>query len=402
VETESAWQVFSDAARREAECARQRSPRLLPHYSENGEWILLDIEQRSAWEGDEYEHGNWTAGFWYGQMWLVALATMECGYADLSRQRIPLLASRATDLTTHDLGFLFSPSYVLGLEMRFLSPDYVDTAIQAARTLIARFNDRGSYLQAFGPIGHPRWSGTTTVDTMMNLPLLWWASQMTGDSCFADLGKLHARTWSKRFVRDDGAVYHLAILDPQTGSILRTGTFQGATDKSCWSRGQAWAVAGFACSYAATGEEELLATALRTADYYLEHVPETAIPLWDFHETGQGPEDASASAIAALGCLILGKTAPDPHRAIHYWAQGEALLRRLADIALNRDGSVAGILQRSSYSVPHGKGLRGATAWGDFYFGLGLGLATGRVCWDTVCRALGLTRVGSSAGAGSL
>lgn len=379
------WPLYLSAAIREYERSVDRSPRLFPHFSEQGRWELLDIDVTSSWQGQTYEHGNWTAGFWFGTMWLTALGTGDHRFADLARKRLPLLIDRARDSTTHDLGFLFYPSVVLGYECGFLSDNDVEPALEAARMTVRRFNEPGRYIQAFGPVGEARSAETSTVDTMMNLPLLWWAHSVTGESRFLDVARHHARTSARLLVRPDASTIHLMRLDPVTGAFRGEATLQGAAADSTWSRGQAWAVAGFACAYAVTQEVEFLTTAERSADYFDRRSGVEHLPPWDFGD--QSPAavpDASAAATLALGYLVLAETHPDAACRDRYSAAGRTLLETVGRLALNTDANVEGILLRSNYSVPHGRGVDGATAWGDFYVGLALALAEGALPVDRI------------------
>ncbi len=371
------WHDYIAAADRDFERSKQRSETLFPHYSEDGRWELLDISELSSW-GSHYEHGNWTAGFWFGVMWLTSLGTGNEAPADLARARLDLLAPRATDHTTHDLGFLFHPSVVFGYQCGLLPDSVLQHADAAARMTVRRFNEQGRYIQAFGPVGDERSAGTSTIDTMMNLPLLWWAAQATGEPAFVEVARHHARTSARLLVRPDGSTVHLMHLDPISGSFLEEATLQGASAKSAWSRGQAWAICGFAWSYAVTGEPELLAAADRAADYYLRNVAPDHLPAWDFTALGdRPPRDASAAAVTALGFQILGLWHPDPDRRDSYRSSADRALDAIGRLALNRDVDVEGILLQSNYSVPHGRGVDGATAWGDFYLGLAAAVQAG-------------------------
>lgn len=374
------WDEYRAAASREYELSCSRSDRLYPHYSEKDAWQLLDVDARSSWSGDSYEHGNWTAGFWFGTMWLTALATGDDGPARLATSRLAQLRPRASDPTTHDLGFLFYPSVVLGYECGFLGEQEVNLAEDSARMLARRFNDQGRYIQAFGPVGEVRSAGTSTVDTLMNLPLLWWAHDRTGDSRLLEVARQHARTSARLLLRPDGSTIHLMQLDPLSGAFVKESTVQGASSDSSWSRGSGWAICGLAWSYAVTGEPELLSATERAAAYYDGIAPRDELPPWDFTGATQGsPRDASAAAAVALGYLILGSCHPDASARAHFDQAGRDLLAVVSREALNRNPDVDGILLHSCYSVPDDRGVDGTTAWGDFFFGLALAVAVDAV-----------------------
>lgn len=372
------WADYLSAATREYQRGADRDPRLFPHYSLNGAWQLLDVESTSQWHGGQYEHGNWTAGFWFGTMWLTALGCDNDAIAQLAQSRLKQLDERAFDHTTHDLGFLFYPSLALGELCGFISAEQAKPAIEAAQMLARRFNEAGRYIQAFGPVGEARSAGTSTIDTMMNLPLLWWAYQRTGDSRLFDVARHHARTSARLLVRPDGSTIHLMQVEPSTGCFCGESTLQGASAQSSWSRGAGWAVAGLAWSYAMTREPELLAVAERVSANFEAMTLPGELPSWDFADpSSKSPRDASAAAAVALGHLILAAVHPDPVKRSRFDRSGRDLLVTLTRLALNRDRDVDGILLHSCYSAPHNRGVDGATAWGDFFYGLAMAVAHG-------------------------
>lgn len=383
------WPAYLSAVSQEFERSRDRPERLFPHYSEKGRWELLDVGALSSWQAGTYEHGNWTAGFWFGNLWLAALGTGDARYADLARERLPLLAPRADDTTTHDLGFLFYPSFVLGHLCGFLTDEDVEPALAAARMTVRRFNDTGRFIQAFGPVGEARSAETSTIDTMMNLPLLWWAHAVTGEARFLEVARHHARTSARLLIRPDASAIHLMRLDPVTGAYIGEETLQGAAADSAWARGLGWAIGGFAWSYAVSGELEMLSAAERVSQFYLDGSGAGQLPPWDFHDDSARPiPDASAAAAVAVGYQILGAVHPDESRRDGYLSLAQTLLQTLGRDALNGVPDVDGVLLRSNYSVPHGRGVDGATAWGDFYVGLALALEVGVL---TVEQILGTT-----------
>jgi unsaturated chondroitin disaccharide hydrolase len=377
VTLERAWEDYVALAELE-EVGHRDSPDRYPHYSENGRWRRLALDETSRWLDDgRYDHGNWTAGFSAGVAWLRRLDDGSPPVSPELRALLAGLPSRAADDTTHDLGFLFFPSFAFAQAIGALAPLDAAPARDAADTLAQRFCASGGFIQAFGALDDPRAAGTSTIDTMMNLPLLWWAA--AGRPDLENVAHTHAKTSARVFFRDDGSTYHLSRFDPDTGELLRRGTFQGDSDDSCWSRGQAWAISGFAWAYAATRDPELLNAAERAWSYFVARVPADGVVAWDFSDSSKtAAEDASASAIAALGIAILGHCHPESERRSAYGSAASDLLQRLSRSAVG-DGTEDGILLRSSYSLPHGLGVRGATPWGDYFYGLALALSTGRV-----------------------
>jgi len=92
----------------------------------------------------------------------------------------------------------------------------------------------------------------------MNLDLLFWAGKETGDARYAEIATAHARTTLTYHLRPDGSTSHVCDFDPETGAFLKQDTHQGLSATSCWSRGQAWGVYGFADCYRATGDPAFL------------------------------------------------------------------------------------------------------------------------------------------------
>lgn len=147
----------------------------------------------------------------------------------------------------------------------------------------------------------------------MNLDLLFYVARHTGDSDMYEAAMQHARTTQQTHIREDFSTIHLVAFDPSTGTIRERLTNQGYTDTSCWTRGQAWSIAGFAETYHWTHDLSFLETARKCADYFLQRLPASGIPPWDFdamEDTEQNggadqPPDISAAMITAYGLLLI-------------------------------------------------------------------------------------------------
>ncbi len=56
------------------------------------------------------------------------------------------------------------------------------------------------------------------IDCNMNLPLLYWATEQTGDPRFADAAKAHVMQAATYLIRDDASTFHTYYMDVATGA----------------------------------------------------------------------------------------------------------------------------------------------------------------------------------------
>ncbi|KAI3584084.1 Six-hairpin glycosidase-like protein [Fusarium oxysporum f. sp. albedinis] len=234
---------------------------------------------------------------------------------------------------THDLGFMICPWARLQWDLH-RDPKAFDTLMTAANTLADRFSAKVGCIRSWDVCQTKVYSFTdpskdflVIIDNMMNLDLLFWAaseaSSQADSTRFFDIAMAHARTSKEYLIRADWSSYHVANFDPSTGALKERLTNQGYSHTSCWSRGQAWAIAGFAKSYEWSGENSFLDTAKNCADYFLGRSPDTHIPPWDFdaqEESGATtqPPDTSAAMVAAYGMLLIhqslqSRSEPSPY-----------------------------------------------------------------------------------------
>lgn len=143
----------------------------------------------------------------------------------------------------------------------------------------------------------------------MNLDLLFYAASKSGNAEMFFAAVQHARTTARTHVQPDGSTTHLIVLDPQSGEIKHRLTNQGYCHTSCWARGQAWAIAGFAETYHWTRDIEFLHTSQCAADFFLARLDESGVVPWDFDARdvvgSSQPSDSSAAMIAAYGMLLI-------------------------------------------------------------------------------------------------
>jgi unsaturated chondroitin disaccharide hydrolase len=234
-----------------------------------------------------------------------------------------------------------------------------------------RFWEKPGIIQAWGRMDDPDQKGRTIVDSLMNLPLWYWASETTGDPSYYDAGLRHARQLQRYFVRADNTTYHTYYFDTETGEARFGKTAQGAADESCWARGQAWAIYGFPLSYAYSKDATFLDTASRLADYFIDHIPADHVVYWDLaFGDGSGEEkDSSASAIAACGFLELARGLPEGAQKEKYTQAAQRSVEALATHYTSRDLPESNaLILHGVYSKPAGHGVDEANLWGDYFY----------------------------------
>lgn len=316
---------------------------------------------------------GWTTSFWPGALWLAHDLTGDESFRRAALSHVDSFAERVErriDLDTHDLGFLYTLSCVTA--WRHTGDERArDAALAAANHLLTRVLEPAGIIQAWGDLGDPRQRGRTIIDSLMNTPLLFWASRVSGDPRYAIAARRHAVQLRDHIVRPDGTTFHTFYWDLATGAPLRGETEQGSADDSCWARGQAWGIYGFSLNYRHTGDPSLLAAAARCADYFLAHLPADQVAYWDLvFGDGSGQErDSSAAAIAACGLTELAAHLPAGERADGFRAAAGRIMRALIDgyATTNRTDSNA-LLLHGVYDKPKDVGVDEANLWGDYFY----------------------------------
>ncbi len=181
-------------------------------------------------------------------------------------------------------------------------------AVLAAENLISRYQENGKFIQAWGEVGADD-NYRLIIDCLLNLPLLYWASDVTGDDKFASIAKQHIDTSLQVIMREDHSTYHTFYFEKGTGKPLYGETRQGYSNDSAWSRGQAWGVYGTALSYMYTKNPDYLEKFYKITDFFIENLPHDLVPYWDFKfkDESNEPKDSSAAAIAVCGMLEMVK-----------------------------------------------------------------------------------------------
>jgi len=380
---------------------------------------------------------DWTQGFQFGSALLQFDATDDRRFLDLGRERtFARMPAHVTHMGVHDHGFnnvsTWGALRRLVLEGRY-EPDarereLCELALEASGAVQARrwtrTRDGGGFIHSFnGP-------HSLFIDTLRTLRVLALAHRLghvlleEADRPVSLLERLvlHARTTARfcvyygkgRDVWDErGRVAHESLFNVVSGEYRCPSTQQGYSPFTTWTRGQAWALLGFAemLEYLDTvadeelraqgGREEIcgeLAEAARaTAEHFIAHTPVDGVPYWDTGAPGLAflpdhrsrpadpwndhePVDSSAGAIAAQGLLRLGRRLENDGSA----EEGRRLTQAgltvartvLAPPYLSEDTAHQGLLLHSVYHRPNGWDFVPAgrkvpcgesSQWGDYH-----------------------------------
>lgn len=354
---------------------RERSAEKLPMTAINGVHNNKLNDQGPAAMGK----GFWTNGFWAGLMWQMYHLTGEERYAEVARFTQPILDSTLTEQYTHDLGFLWLPTATADYKLTG-NQAALGSSVAAASWLAGRFNPVGNYIRAWGcfnesfPLGVPgegevHTLGAAIIDCMMNLPLLYWASEVTKDPRYAFIAKKHADKTMQHHIREDGSVIHIVEYNPETGEYVQDFGGQGYARGSAWTRGQAWGIYGFTASFKHTGDAKYLETAQKVASFFISQIPEDGLIPEDFRQPAEPwVQDDIAAGCAASGLLELaGLDAVSDEDKEKYLAAALKLLHAIdeksADWSVETDGIT--LNGSSGYHMP-GRNMN--YTYADYFF----------------------------------
>lgn len=324
---------------------------------------------------------DWTTGFWTGEIWLA----YENAKTEEERERLRRAGEiqvdsflerieKRKDVDHHDMGFLYSLSCVAAYKLTGMEKAK-KAALLAADNLISRFQPVGEFIQAWGEMG-AKDNYRFIIDCLLNLPLLYWASEETGEEKYRNIAEKHIHTALANVIREDDSTWHTFFMDPETGKPDHGATCQGYKDGSAWARGQAWGVYGTAVGYRYTKREEYIGYFKRVTRYFLEHLPEDLCPYWDlgFGDGDDEARDSSSAVIAVCGMLEMSKYLGEED-ARYYTSAARKLLRQMIVKYSVKDSEKSnGLLlmgtysKKSPYNTCTEAGVNECVIWGDYFY----------------------------------
>jgi len=320
-----------------------------PHITENGTWQTT-------------QDGYWSGGFWIGILWWMYIYTGEEIFKEQALKWLKRLEIRRIS-RTFDLGFIFYPSFILGYKITN-DKNLKKLALEAADTQLTTYNSHLGMIYD-EMIFENQKIGEIIIDIMPNLKLLWWAWKETGANEYRKVAETHSQRTLQELVRNDGSTYQGIIFNLKTSEILKKVSFQGINTESCWSRGQAWGILGFAIAFEAVREKMYLDVAKKLATYFIDHLPSDNVPFWDFHEKMKPDSirDTSAAAIACSGFLTIYRNTGEKY----YQEKAKELIESLI-LNYFAEADRDGIITHGCFYKQKNWGLNESLMWGDYFF----------------------------------
>jgi len=310
----------------------------------------------------------WTNGFWGGIMWLLYRDTREEKYAEIARASEKKLEKCFSSFygLHHDVGFMFLPTSVANYKLTS-DENAKRNAMLAANLLAGRFNPAGRFIRAWNESGDKDVRGWAIIDCLLNISLLYWATEESGDPRFRQIAVMHADTALANFVRTDGSVRHIVEFDPETGERIRDHGGQGYEQGSSWTRGQGWAIYGFANSYAHTGKQEYLDTAKQVAHYCIANLREDGIVPVDFRQPKEPAwEDSCGACVIASGLLEVARFVPENEKALYVRAAVK-ILKAIAETRADWSEGCDAIVQNCTAAY-HDENHHFPMVYADYFF----------------------------------
>jgi hypothetical protein len=320
----------------------------------------------------KYEFSNsgwWCSGFYPGTLLYLYQQTKDTALYNEAMRILTVLKKEEFNTSTHDLGFMMYCSFG---NANLINPTaaYKEILLNSAKSLATRFNPTVGCIKSWD--GKPN-EYLVIIDNMMNLKLLFWATQVSGDSSFYKIAVTHANTTIKNHFRADNSSYHVLNYNATTGAVQQKKTAQGYADESAWARGQAWGLYGYTETYRETKDATYLDQANKIAQFILLHpnFPGDKIAYWDFNAPNipNALRDASAAAIMASAFLELSGYV-NKKLSKQYFKIAETILKNLSTDNYKAAAGTNGgfILKHGLGHMPNKTEVDVPLTYGDYYF----------------------------------
>lgn len=310
----------------------------------------------------------WCSGFYPGTMLYLDEATKSKVFENEIDRVLKDLKREQFNTTTHDLGFMMFCSFGNANRLN-PKPEYAEILMNSAKSLASRFDEKVGCIKSWDS---SKDDYLVIIDNMMNLELLFWASEYSGDKRYYDIAVKHANTTLKNHFRADYSSYHVINYNSKTGEVKQKKTAQGYADESAWARGQAWGLYGYTVMYRSTKDKKYLDQAVAIAEFILNHpnLPKDKVPYWDFNAPNipDALRDSSAGAVMASALLEL-KNYVGKEASKKYFTTAQTIITTLTSKEyIAEEGTNGGFLLKHGVGhIPQKSEIDVPLTYGDYY-----------------------------------
>lgn len=309
------------------------------------------------------QNDDWTNGFYVGMILIAYEYSQDKKYLNYAKALTDNMIERLDNryvVDHHDIGFLILPS-ITAMYRLTGEQKYYDYTLIGADILCERYHHDAKFIQAWGEMDDDN-EYRLIIDSLINLPLLYWAYNQTGNNKYREIYTNHFNSVIKNGVRPDYTSYHTYYFNRETKLPVFGKQQQGFNEDSCWARGQGWILLG-TMLYNNQHSSELATTTFEGCSQYVKAKTTTdKIPYWDYCFTVESNQyhDSSAAVINALA---------------HIYAEGidnsyslDITTELLRDYTSKEQSNNEGLLTKGLYAYRHHKGIGESNLWGDYYF----------------------------------
>lgn len=241
-------------------------------------------------EGDKM----WACGYFPGSLWLLAEWSEDEALRETAHVLTRKIDRMPASKNIHDMAMILNVAHYngyrqIGGQRLWESMDMVarvsSNSFSALYCTIPREESEPDWYQKVGIWNLP---------TLEFLYELGWKGNVM----------VHAQKTIEYQMNENGAANEAMVFNRFTFEGEKPFSLHGESAESAWSRGQAWALYGFAMLHRKSEDKLFLEQAEKCAEYILSHLPEDGVPNWDFDSTDE-LKDSSAAAIMASAFIDL-------------------------------------------------------------------------------------------------
>lgn len=321
---------------------------------------------------DIVKNEDWTEGFWTGILWMMYQYSGDTLFRATANANVTSFTERMKKdivLDHHDLGFLYSLSCFASYKLT-KDDNAKKQVVLAADKLLKRWHEEPGFIQAWGSMDDDS-EHRFIIDSLLNMPLLYRASDISGDNKYRNVATRHYSICVDHLIRENGSSYHTFFVDRSSKTPTHGSTFQGYADDSSWARGQAWSIYGIALNYGESPSEDKMNKFKSVTKFFIDKLPKDHVSYWDldFTDGSDQARDSSATAIAICGILEMIQYISDKEYVDSLMESVSLMIESLIDNYSNKDLiKGAPLLNEGVYSWHQNKGVNEGNLWGDYFY----------------------------------